>query len=224
MLALLLLLARRLTAMAHNVSERIVRVPAYLKPPNNGKLREYQMMGLEWMVSLYNNKLNGILADEMGLGKTVQVSTPPAAAAHPVDVACPFFLVRACSMGKTMPCTSHLACVVVHGLWTACRLGCLPHAFFSLDSAVTRIPVGSVHDVCVACAYNPFSLPPQVMALLAYLYEFKENYGPHLIIVPNAVMVNWKAELQTWLPDFRCVYYTGSKDERHLKFQQVGDR
>jgi hypothetical protein len=32
-----------------------------------------QMVGLQWMVSLYNNKLNGILADEMGLGKTVQV-------------------------------------------------------------------------------------------------------------------------------------------------------
>jgi SNF2 family DNA or RNA helicase len=58
--------------MAHNVSERIVRAPAYLKPPGNGKLRDYQMMGLEWMVSLYNNKLNGILADEMGLGKTAQ--------------------------------------------------------------------------------------------------------------------------------------------------------
>lgn len=33
-------------------------------------------VGLEWMVSLYNNKLNGILADEMGLGKTVQVRLP----------------------------------------------------------------------------------------------------------------------------------------------------
>lgn len=30
-------------------------------------------VGLQWMLSLYNNKLNGILADEMGLGKTVQV-------------------------------------------------------------------------------------------------------------------------------------------------------
>lgn len=30
------------------------------------------MQGLEWMVSLYNNNLNGILADEMGLGKTIQ--------------------------------------------------------------------------------------------------------------------------------------------------------
>lgn len=31
-------------------------------------------VGLQWMLSLYNNKLNGILADEMGLGKTVQVT------------------------------------------------------------------------------------------------------------------------------------------------------
>lgn len=31
-----------------------------------------QIQGLEWMVSLYNNNLNGILADEMGLGKTIQ--------------------------------------------------------------------------------------------------------------------------------------------------------
>jgi len=30
------------------------------------------MKGLEWLVSLYNNNLNGILADEMGLGKTIE--------------------------------------------------------------------------------------------------------------------------------------------------------
>lgn len=37
-----------------------------------GTLKEYQMSGLQWLVSLYNNNLNGILADEMGLGKTIQ--------------------------------------------------------------------------------------------------------------------------------------------------------
>ncbi|KAJ1982418.1 putative ATPase [Dimargaris xerosporica] len=37
-----------------------------------GILREYQLAGVEWMVSLYENGLNGILADEMGLGKTLQ--------------------------------------------------------------------------------------------------------------------------------------------------------
>ena len=32
-----------------------------------------KMLGVNWMVSLYNNNLNGVLADEMGLGKTIQV-------------------------------------------------------------------------------------------------------------------------------------------------------
>ena len=36
------------------------------------KLREYQVVGLDWMATLYENRLNGILADEMGLGKTIQ--------------------------------------------------------------------------------------------------------------------------------------------------------
>jgi len=43
--------------------------PAYIK---NGKLRDYQVRGLNWMISLYENNINGILADEMGLGKTLQ--------------------------------------------------------------------------------------------------------------------------------------------------------
>uniref|UniRef100_K1P321 Putative global transcription activator SNF2L4 n=1 Tax=Magallana gigas TaxID=29159 RepID=K1P321_MAGGI len=39
----------------------------------NGKTDTFQFIkGLEWLVSLYNNHLNGILADEMGLGKTIQ--------------------------------------------------------------------------------------------------------------------------------------------------------
>ncbi|KAH8999110.1 P-loop containing nucleoside triphosphate hydrolase protein [Lactarius akahatsu] len=38
----------------------------------HGLMRPYQLQGLNWMVSLYHNSLNGILADEMGLGKTLQ--------------------------------------------------------------------------------------------------------------------------------------------------------
>ena len=37
-----------------------------------GAMRSYQLEGLEWLKSLYENGLNGILADEMGLGKTLQ--------------------------------------------------------------------------------------------------------------------------------------------------------
>ncbi|MQM09011.1 hypothetical protein Taro_041867, partial [Colocasia esculenta] len=112
--------------LAHAVNERVIRQPSMLRA---GTLRDYQLVGLQWMLSLYNNKLNGILADEMGLGKTVQV-----------------------------------------------------------------------------------------MALIAYLMEFKGNYGPHLIIVPNAVLVNWKSELHNWLPSASCIFYVGGKDERSKVF------
>ncbi|XP_058743971.1 ATP-dependent helicase BRM-like [Vicia villosa] len=115
--------------LAHAVNEMVVRQPSLLRA---GTLRDYQLVGLQWMLSLYNNKLNGILADEMGLGKTVQV-----------------------------------------------------------------------------------------MALIAYLMEFKGNYGPHLIIVPNAVMVNWKSELYKWLPSVSCIFYAGGKDYRTKLFHQV---
>jgi ATP-dependent DNA helicase len=37
-----------------------------------GVMKDYQLEGLEWLISLYENGLNGILADEMGLGKTLQ--------------------------------------------------------------------------------------------------------------------------------------------------------
>ena len=37
-----------------------------------GKMRKYQLEGLEWLKSLWMNGLCGILADEMGLGKTIQ--------------------------------------------------------------------------------------------------------------------------------------------------------
>ncbi|CAG9090664.1 hypothetical protein JYU34_009443 [Plutella xylostella] len=43
--------------------------PPYIK---NGEMRDYQVRGLNWMISLYENGINGILADEMGLGKTLQ--------------------------------------------------------------------------------------------------------------------------------------------------------
>lgn len=118
----------RYYAMAHSTQEIITHQPRML---TFGQLRDYQLVSLQWMISLYNNKLNGILADEMGLGKTVQVC-----------------------------------------------------------------------------------------ALIAYLFESKQNYGPHLIIVPNAVVVNWKAEIKRWLPKLTSVFYVGTKDARAKIFQQ----
>jgi ATP-dependent helicase STH1/SNF2 len=56
-------------AVAHRIKEEVTAQPSILV---GGTLKEYQLKGLQWMISLYNNNLNGILADEMGLGKTIQ--------------------------------------------------------------------------------------------------------------------------------------------------------
>uniref|UniRef100_A0A674CZ77 Snf2 related CREBBP activator protein n=1 Tax=Salmo trutta TaxID=8032 RepID=A0A674CZ77_SALTR len=95
-----------------------------------GQLREYQHIGLDWLVTMYEKKLNGILADEMGLGKTIQT-----------------------------------------------------------------------------------------IALLAHLACEKSNWGPHLIIVPTSVMLNWEMELKRWCPGFKILTYYGSQKERKLKRQ-----
>ncbi|OWM64256.1 hypothetical protein CDL15_Pgr018828 [Punica granatum] len=105
--------------LAHAVNERVLRQPSMLRA---GTLRDYQLVGLQWMLSLYNNKLNGILADEMGLGKTVQV-----------------------------------------------------------------------------------------MALIAYLMEFKGNYGPHLIIVPNAVLEVAAMKFNVLVTTYEFIMYDRSK-------------
>ena len=42
-----------------------------LLPLMVGEMRDYQLRGVRWMISLHQNGLNGILADQMGLGKTV---------------------------------------------------------------------------------------------------------------------------------------------------------
>jgi len=49
---------------------------AKVSQPNcitGGTMKNYQLQGLTWLVSLFENGVNGILADEMGLGKTLQV-------------------------------------------------------------------------------------------------------------------------------------------------------
>jgi len=114
--------------VAHSKQEIVTSQPECLR---GGTLREYQVVGLQWTVSLYNNGLNGVLADEMGLGKTVQV-----------------------------------------------------------------------------------------IALIGYLMEMKRVTGPHLIIVPNAVVGNWMYEFNRWLPQLKTLSYTGEKKSRHELFQR----
>ncbi|KAM6494001.1 SNF2 family N-terminal domain containing protein [Amanita muscaria] len=59
----------------------------------DGTMRPYQLQGLNWMVSLHHNGLNGILADEMGLGKTLQTISFLAYLKHYRGVAGPHLIV-----------------------------------------------------------------------------------------------------------------------------------
>ncbi|KAF1948806.1 hypothetical protein CC80DRAFT_497964 [Byssothecium circinans] len=53
--------------------------PKLLKKPSimndDIVLKDYQVVGLNWLNLLWNNRISGILADDMGLGKTCQVIT-----------------------------------------------------------------------------------------------------------------------------------------------------
>ncbi|AEC08101.1 SNF2-related N-terminal domain [Arabidopsis thaliana x Arabidopsis arenosa] len=114
--------------MAHSIKENINEQPSSLV---GGKLREYQMNGLRWLVSLYNNHLNGILADEMGLGKTVQV-----------------------------------------------------------------------------------------ISLICYLMETKNDRGPFLVVVPSSVLPGWQSEINFWAPSIHKIVYCGTPDERRKLFKE----
>jgi len=66
--------AARATAdeKASQLSERATALRKLI-PDASLQLKPFQVAGVDWLISLYENGLNGILADEMGLGKTIQV-------------------------------------------------------------------------------------------------------------------------------------------------------
>jgi len=107
--------------------ELALKLPSNVVQPINlkGSLKDYQLKGLQWLVSLYSSQLNGILADEMGLGKTIQT-----------------------------------------------------------------------------------------IALLGWLYENKQDRGPHLICAPLGTIMNWYNEFKQWLPVMNVLCYKGNQIER----------
>eukprot|EP00606_Chrysophyceae_sp_TOSAG23-5_P000848 GSChrysophyteH2.ASY1.ANO1.520.1 assembled CDS len=90
-----------------------------------GTLRPYQLEGLNWVIRLIENGINGILADEMGLGKTLQS-----------------------------------------------------------------------------------------ISVIAYLNQYQDIPGPHLIMVPKSTLSNWMGEFKRWCPSIRTLKFHGTKEER----------
>jgi len=65
---------RRKNSVDEKVTDEPDQIEFLTKQPSviQGTMRPYQLAGLNWMIRLRHNGLNGILADEMGLGKTLQ--------------------------------------------------------------------------------------------------------------------------------------------------------
>ncbi|XP_003791782.1 DNA helicase INO80 isoform X1 [Otolemur garnettii] len=63
----------------------------------NGKLKGYQLKGMNWLANLYEQGINGILADEMGLGKTVQSIALLAHLAERENIWGPFLVISPAS-------------------------------------------------------------------------------------------------------------------------------
>ncbi|OJJ96771.1 hypothetical protein ASPACDRAFT_80997 [Aspergillus aculeatus ATCC 16872] len=70
-----------------------------ISQPNmlTAKLKEYQLKGLNWLVNLYEQGINGILADEMGLGKTIQSISVMAYLAEVHNIWGPFLVIAPAS-------------------------------------------------------------------------------------------------------------------------------
>uniref|UniRef100_A0A175YQL1 Uncharacterized protein n=1 Tax=Daucus carota subsp. sativus TaxID=79200 RepID=A0A175YQL1_DAUCS len=81
---------RQYNSVIHSIQEKVIEQPSMLQ---GGELRAYQLEGLQWMLSLFNNNLNGILADEMGLGKTIQTISLIAYLMENKNVAGPHLIV-----------------------------------------------------------------------------------------------------------------------------------
>ena len=57
------------------------------------------------------------------------------------------------------------------------------------------------------------------ISMLAWLAVERGIWGPHLVVVPTSVMLNWEMELKKFCPAFKVLTYYGTQKERRIKRQ-----
>ncbi|GMM29450.1 chromatin-remodeling protein [Martiniozyma asiatica (nom. inval.)] len=57
----------------------------------------------------------------------------------------------------------------------------------------------------------------QTISLLSYIACQYNDWGPHLIVVPTSVMLNWEMEFKRFAPGFKVLTYYGSPQQRKEK-------
>ena len=59
----------------------------------------------------------------------------------------------------------------------------------------------------------------QTISMLAWLAAEQGSWGPHLVVVPTSVMLNWEMEFKKFAPAFKVLTYYGNPKERKAKRQ-----
>jgi ATP-dependent helicase STH1/SNF2 len=59
----------------------------------------------------------------------------------------------------------------------------------------------------------------QVIGMICYLVEHKNNNGPYLVIAPLSTISNWQSEFEKWAPTLTTYVYKGSPAERKRLFE-----
>ena len=63
----------------------------------------------------------------------------------------------------------------------------------------------------------------QTIAFLAHLAENKQIWGPHLIVVPTSVLLNWEREFKRFCPSLKVLTYFGSTKDRKEKRKVINE-
>src|SRR5436190_443379 len=56
----------------------------------------------------------------------------------------------------------------------------------------------------------------QSIALMAYLAESQNIWGPFVVVAPSSTLHNWEQEIARFVPDFKILPYWGKTDSRKV--------